>query len=56
MTYLVAFLILANGASVVLPVTVHDGQHTCEAAKLKLMREVQRNHRDSTLTASCLSR
>ena len=56
MTYLVAFIILTNGHVVNLPLAVFGSIQSCETAKIKLIKDIERKQRDSVIVASCLDR
>ena len=56
MTYLVSFVILANGLLVNIPLTVHGSLQTCETAKVKLIQAIKRDNRDAQISSVCLDR
>jgi hypothetical protein len=56
MTYLLAFIILANGAQISLPITVHGSLQTCETAKVKTIQAIKRDYKDAQITSVCLDR
>lgn len=53
MTYLLSFIILANGTIAPVATTVHGSMQTCEWAKAKLIKEAPK---DLKLVAICLDR
>jgi len=56
MTYLLAFIVLANGSQVSLPIVVHGSMQTCETARAKLIKEFQRDYKDARISSVCLDR
>ena len=56
MTYLLAFIILANGAQISLPITVHASIQTCETARAKVIKEFQRDYKDARISSVCVDR
>jgi hypothetical protein len=56
MTYLLSYILLANGILINLPVTVHGSLQTCETAKVKMIQSVKREHKDAQITSVCLDR
>lgn len=56
MTYLLSFVILANGVLITLPLTVHGSLQTCETARVKLTQAVKRDYKDAHITSVCLDR
>jgi hypothetical protein len=56
MTYLVAFIILANGVVVNWPLTVHGSLQSCEVARVKVTKEVQRENKNANITSVCVDR
>jgi len=55
MTYLIAFVLLGN-MHIELPIVVHGSIQSCEAAKIKLTKEIQLKAKTAIVVATCLDR
>ena len=56
MSYLIAFVILANGQAINIPIGVFGSLQTCETARIKLIKDIEKKQKDATIVASCLDR
>ena len=56
MTYLITFVVLANGLLVNVPLSIHGSLQTCETAKVKMIQAIKRDYKDAQITSVCLDR